>query len=181
MPRIDKNLRPIREPVRLTEPGADIGHAIRQLMQTLRQQIDTAMRARGIDLSFVHGMVLRTIAREPGVSGAQLARRTTVTAQSMNSLLRSMESAQLVVREKHPENRRTDCWFLTPLGLKQLEQAGEVVDHFMGRIRASISKADAARLVDLLQQCAAALQNGPEEKTSRQGESGSSRPSMRAR
>ena len=92
MARIDKNLRPIREPVPLTEPGADIGRRIRTLMQTFRQQVDTAMRARGIDVSFVHGMVLGTLAREPGISGAQLARRTTVTAQSMNGLLRSMES-----------------------------------------------------------------------------------------
>jgi DNA-binding MarR family transcriptional regulator len=175
MARLDKSLRPIREPVPLSEPGEDIGFAIRQLMQTLRQQVDTRLRARGIDLSFVHGMVLRTIAREPGISGAQLARRITVTAQSMNGLLRSMESTGLVVREKHPENRRTDCWFLTSLGLKQLQQAGEVVDQCMARIRSSISKVDAVRLVELLHQSAAALQGGAEDKGSRAAKSGAAR------
>ncbi len=127
-------------------------------MQTLRQTIDVGLRTRGIDLSFVHAMVLKTLAKEPGISGAQLARRISVTAQSMNGLLRSMERLGLVVREPHPENRRTDCWYMTAFGLRQMQSAGAVVDGVMGRIRASMSKADAAKLVDLLEQCAAALQ-----------------------
>jgi DNA-binding MarR family transcriptional regulator len=161
-----KHLRPIREPVPIPEPGADIGVALRQLMMTLRQTVETGLRARGIDNpSFVHGMLMKTLAREPGLSGAQLARRTAVTAQSMNGLLRGLEKATLLVREKHPENRRTDCWFLTAAGLKQLETATEVVDGVMARIRSAISKADSVRLVALLEQCAAAL--GAEEKAGR--------------
>jgi DNA-binding MarR family transcriptional regulator len=164
MPRPDRKLRPIREPVPLPEPGADVGFALRQVMQTLRQNIEGALRARGIDLSFVHAMVLKTLAREPGISGAQLARRITVTAQSMNGLLRSMESLGLVLRERHPENRRTDRWYMTSYGLSEMQQAGAIVDGVMGRIRASMSKADAAKLVELLELCAAALQTGAAEK-----------------
>jgi DNA-binding MarR family transcriptional regulator len=100
--------------------------------------------------------------KEPGISGAQLARRITVTAQSMNGLLRSMEKLGVVVREPHPENRRTDCWYMTTYGLKEMQTGGQVVDGVMGRIRAAMSKADAAKLVELLQQCAAALQAEPE-------------------
>ena len=162
MARSDRTLRPIREPVPLPEPGTDVGFALRQVMQTLRQNIDLALRERGIDLSFVHAMVLKTLAKEPGISGAQLARRISVTAQSMNSLLRGMESLELVLREPHPENRRTDCWYMTTFGLKEMQNAGEIVDGVMGRIRASMSKADTAKLVDLLQQCASALQAGAE-------------------
>jgi DNA-binding MarR family transcriptional regulator len=169
MARHDRTLRPIREPVPLPEPGADVGLALRQVMQTLRQNIDEGLRGQGIDLSFVHAMVLKTLAKEPGISGAQLARRITVTAQSMNGLLRSMESLELVIREPHPENRRTDCWYMTTFGLKEMQQAGEVVDAVMGRIRASMSKADATKLVDLLQQCAVALQSGAKEKDSAKG------------
>ena len=176
MARPRQPLRPIREPVPLPEPGSDLGFALRQVMQTLRQTVDLSLRSRGIDLSFVHAMVLRTLAKEPGISGAQLARRITVTAQSMNGLLRGMESIGLVLREPHPENRRTDCWYMTAVGLKLLEQAGDVVDGVMGRIRSSISKADAARLVELLNQCAAALQNSAEEKPARTAKPAASRP-----
>ena len=166
MARNDRTLRPIREPVPLPEPGTDVGFALRQVMQNLRQNIDVALRARGVDLSFVHAMVLKTLAKEPGISGAQLARRISVTAQSMNSLLRGMESLGLVLREPHPENRRTDCWYMTTFGLKEMQNAGEIVDGVMGRIRASMSKADTAKLVDLLQQCASALQAGAEQGVS---------------
>jgi DNA-binding MarR family transcriptional regulator len=160
MTRSDRAQRPIREPVPLPEPGADVGMALRQVMQTLRQNIEAALRANGIELSFVHAMVLKTLAKEPGISGAQLARRTSVTAQSMNGILKGMERLGVVVREPHPENRRTDCWYMTTLGLKEMQSGGEIVDSVMGRIRASMSKADTARLVDLLQQCTAALQAG---------------------
>jgi len=139
MVRTDRAPRPIREPVPLPEPGADVGMALRQVLQTLRQNVEGALRARGIDLSFVHAMVLRTLAKEPGISGAQLARRITVTAQSMNGLLKSMQRLELVLREPHPENRRTDCWYMTTVGLKELQNAGEIVDSVMGRIRASMS------------------------------------------
>jgi DNA-binding MarR family transcriptional regulator len=176
MARNDRSLRPIREPVPLPEPGADVGFALRQVMQTLRQNIDLALRARGIELSFVNAMVLKTLAKEPGVSGAQLARRTNVTAQSMNGLLRSMESLGLVLREPHPENRRTDCWYMTAFGLREMQNGGEVVDSVMGRMRASMSKADTAKLVELLQQCASALQAAPET-----GASSSSAASSAAR
>jgi DNA-binding MarR family transcriptional regulator len=163
MARADRTLRPIREPVPLPEPGADIGFALRQVMLTLRQNIDLALRERGIELSFVHAMVLKTLAKEPGISGAQLARRVTVTAQSMNSLLRSLEASGYILREPHPENRRTDCWFITTVGLKQLKDGGEIVDSVMGRMRAGMSKADAAKLVNLLQQCATALLQTPDD------------------
>src|SRR5690242_3319762 len=102
MVRNDKPPRPIREPVPLPEPGADVGMALRQVMQTLRQNIESALRAQGVELSFVHAMVLKTLAKEPGISGAQLARRVTVTAQSMNGLLKGMERLGHVMREPHP-------------------------------------------------------------------------------
>jgi DNA-binding MarR family transcriptional regulator len=167
MARHSSDLRPIREPVLLPEPGTDVGFALRNLMQTFRQTVETAIRGSGLDLSFAHGMVLKTLSREPGSSGAQLARRAMVTAQSMNSLLHGMESTGLVVREKHPENRRTDCWFMTRAGFRQIEQAGDIIENVMARMLASISKTDAARLTELLQECAAALQSGAEEKPSK--------------
>jgi DNA-binding MarR family transcriptional regulator len=169
MARAATDLRPIREPVPLPEPGSDVGFALRNLMQTFRQRVETALREQALDLSFAHGMVLKHLAKEPGLSGAQLARRTIVTAQSMNGLLHGLESTGMVVRERHPENRRTDCWFMTRAGYRQIQQVGEIVDGIITRMLASLSKADAARLSDLLQECAGALQGGTEESTRRAG------------
>jgi DNA-binding MarR family transcriptional regulator len=162
MTRTSADARPIREPVPLPEPGSDVGFALRNLMQTFRQRVETALREQGLDLSFAHGMVLKHLAKEPGLSGAQLARRTIVTAQSMNGLLHGLESTGMVVRERHPENRRTDCWFMTRAGYKQMQQVHDTIDEIIARMLASLSKADAARLTDLLQECATALQSGAE-------------------
>jgi DNA-binding MarR family transcriptional regulator len=160
MTRNSPDLRPIREPVPLPEPGSDVGSALRNLMQTFRQCVDSAIRDAGLDVSFAHGMVLKNLAKQPGLSGAQLARRAMVAAQSMNSLLRGMESTGMIVREKHPENRRIDCWFMTRAGYRQMERAGEIIEGIMARMLASLPKGDARRLSELLQDCAAALQSG---------------------
>ena len=167
MARNSSDLRPIREPVPLPEPGSDVGSALRNLMQTFRQAVDSTIRAHGLDISFAHGMVLKQLAREPGMSGAQLARRAMVTAQSMNGLLHGMESTGMIVREQHPENRRTDCWFMTRAGYSQVEQAGELIEGIISRMLASLSRNDASRLSELLQECASALQSGADEKSKR--------------
>jgi len=153
--------------VPVSEPGQDVGLALRQLMHTLRQNVEAALRAQDIDLSFVHGMVLKNLAREPGLSGAQVARRALVTAQTMNGVLRSMEAAALIVREPHPENRRQDCWFLTKDGARRMEQAHEVVDGVLSRMLAPLSRADAARLTALLRECTDTLQATPGATTAR--------------
>src|SRR5690349_20913769 len=101
MTRTSPDLRPIREPVPLPEPGSDVGFALRNLMQTFRQRIEAALREQGLELSFAHAMVLKHLAKEPGLSGAQLARRAIVTAQSMNGLLHGLESTGMVVHEPH--------------------------------------------------------------------------------
>ena len=163
MARTSADLRPIREPVPLIEPGSDVGFALRNLMQTLRQRIETALREQELNLSFAHTMVMKHLAKEPGLSGAQLARRTIVTAQSMNGLLHGLESTGMVVHEPHPENRRTDCWFMTRTGYRQLQQVGDTVEGIVARMLGSLSKADAARLSELLQECATALQSGAED------------------
>ena len=180
MARNSPDLRPIREPVPLPEPGSDVGFALRNLMQTFRQCVDSAIRDAGLDVSFAHGMVLKHLAKEPGLSGAQLARRALVAAQSMNSLLRGMESTGMIVREKHPENRRIDCWFMTRAGYRQVERVGEIVEGIIARMLATLSKGDAARLSELLQDCATALQSGAgadakPARRARGGVSGSSR------
>jgi hypothetical protein len=84
--------RAIREPVQLPEPEHDVARALRDVMHAFRTIMEGEMRSRGASLSFAHAMLLKALAREPGLSGAQAARRTQVTAQTMNVLLRNLES-----------------------------------------------------------------------------------------
>jgi DNA-binding MarR family transcriptional regulator len=150
-------LREIREPVQFPESEHDVARALRDVMHTFRIIMEGEMRSRGSSLSFAHAMVLMAMAREPGLSGAQVARRTQVTAQTMNVLLRNLESVGYAVREPNPENKRADRWFLTQDGLRHMQLGQSVADGLMAKMLLPLSEKDADRLRELLQKCATAL------------------------
>ena len=54
---------------------------------------------------------LSALEAAPGLSGAELARRSLVTPQTMNAILVNLEAAGLVVRRPHPEHG--PCYRLT--------------------------------------------------------------------
>ena len=149
--------KPIREPVQLSEPTHDVARALKEVMHSFRTIMEGEMRARGEALSFAHAMLMMSLAREPGLSGAQVARRQQVTAQTMNGLLRNLEAAGYAVREPNPENRRADRWFLTLTGLRHLEQGRGVADEVVRKMLVPLTDRDADRLCELLQRCALAL------------------------
>jgi DNA-binding MarR family transcriptional regulator len=149
--------RPIRDPVHLAEPTHDVARALKEVMHSFRTIVESEIRTRGEALSFAHAMLMMSLAREPGLSGAQVARRQQVTAQTMNVLLRNLESAGFALREPNPENRRADRWFLTHDGLRHLEQGRLIADEVMRKMLVPLTTKDADRLCELLQRCARAL------------------------
>lgn len=149
--------KPIRDPVPIPEPSHDVARALREVMHAFRTTMEAEMRSRGAVLSFAHAMLLMSLAREPGLSGAQAARRAQVTAQTMNGLLRNLEMTGYAVREPNPENRRADRWFLTQDGLRHLEQGRGVADALMRKMLLPLTDKDAEHLCELLQKCATAL------------------------
>ena len=157
--------RVIRDPVQLPEPEHDVARALRDVMHTFRTIMEGEMRSRGSALSFAHAMLLMAVAREPGLSGAQVARRTQVTAQTMNVLLRNLESVGYAVREPNPENKRADRWFLTQDGLRHMQLGHSVADALAAKMLLPLSAKDADRLQGLLQKCATALHEVQDGKT----------------
>ncbi len=158
MPRSDrKQSHILREPVQLPEPEHDVARALREVMHSFRTIMESEMRSRGSALSFAHAMLMKTLAQEPALSGAQLARRGQVTAQTMNSLLRNLESVGYAVREKNAENKRADRWFLTQDGLRHMQLGHSVADDLMNKMLVPLTPKDADRMCELLKKCAAAL------------------------
>ena len=151
----DSNL--IREPIVMPEPEHDVARALKEVLRALGTVMEGRMRSRGEALSFAQTMLLVFLAREPGLSGAQAARRSHVTAQTMNGLLRNLEAGGYVGREPNPENRRADRWFLTQKGLLHLEKGKGVADDVMHQMLAPLTDKDTERLCGLLSKCAKAL------------------------
>jgi len=147
----------IREPVQIPEPEHDVARALKQVMHSFRTIVEGRMRARGPASSFAHALLMFSLAREPGLSGAQAARRAQVTAQTMNGLLRNLEAAGYAVREQNPENRRADRWFLTRAGLRHLERGTAIADGVTRVMLTSMSNTEVRQLRALLHKCARAL------------------------
>lgn len=148
-----------------------IGFLLKSLQHTLRQRMDEALRKQGLELSFAHLAALFNLHYDPGISGAKLARRAMVSAQTMNSALRALEVDGYIERRPHPDSRRADSWSLTRRGLTSLERARTVGSTVFGRMLAAWTTQEVAAFEDSLQRCVAALEEDTEhDVTERVGE-----------
>jgi len=141
------------------------GYLIKELQQRLRTQIEARIRAKGLWMSFPHSVVLMTLQEEPGLSGAQLARRNSVTAQTMNGLLVPLEAKGLIERRPDPENARVLKCYLKPVGEQWLKagssEAAAVFEQMLGKL----SERERGEFRRILSRCIAALQAGEADRT----------------
>src|SRR5918912_1112116 len=66
---------------------------------------------------------LSVLGRDPGMSGADLARACNTTPQAMNGVLSTMERGGLIQRQPHPTHGRILRATLTPKGRAVLDAA----------------------------------------------------------
>jgi DNA-binding MarR family transcriptional regulator len=139
------------------KPDRIVAFLLKSLHHSLRQALEEALRAQAVDLSFAHCAALFTLHYEPGITGAQVARRALVSAQTMNAVLRRLETDGLIERRPHPESRCADSWHLTEQGLEQLARARIIGDSVFSRMLGALSAAEVERLETYLRRCIAAL------------------------
>ncbi|HEX7081016.1 MAG TPA: MarR family transcriptional regulator [Gammaproteobacteria bacterium] len=138
-------------------PERVVGFLLKSLTSSLRQSVEEALRERGIPMSFAQLAALFTLYFEPGITGAQLARRAMVSAQTMSAGLGRLEREGLIERRPHPESRRADSWHLTDDGRRRLEQACAVGDAVFTRMLSALEPDEVERLQDYLGRCVTAL------------------------
>jgi DNA-binding MarR family transcriptional regulator len=102
------------------------GFLIRQVWHELRGAMDVALRPHG--LSAAQYGVISVLSRDPGVSGAELARASNISPQAMNELLGVLERSGLVERSPHPTHGRILQVNLTDEGRRRLDEARPAVD-----------------------------------------------------
>ena len=138
--------------------GDNIGYLLKQLGSAFRRHIDNELRHGELDLSMAHMAALFTLLEEPGLAGAQLARRIMISPQAMNGVLHRLEDELLIVRHPHPDNRRTDCWNLTAAGDNRLARARKIGDVVLSRMLKGFSTAEQQTLRSYIGRCIAALE-----------------------
>jgi DNA-binding MarR family transcriptional regulator len=102
-----------------------IGYLLRQASHTLRGALDATLRRHG--LTAPQYSVLSVLARDPGSSGADLARACNTTPQAMNGVLATLERDGLVERRPHPTHGRIVQVTLSGEGERRLEAANPAV------------------------------------------------------
>ena len=101
------------------------GYLLRQAWNAFRDAMDAALREHG--LSSAQYAALSVLARDPGASGAELARACNTTPQAMNGVLKMLERDRLVERSPHPTHGRILEARLTPEGDRRLAAATPAV------------------------------------------------------
>jgi DNA-binding MarR family transcriptional regulator len=158
---LPKNPESFGDWLKLEKPEHILGFLLKSLQHTLRQRIDEALRKQGVELSFAQFAALFNLHNDPGVTGARLARRAFVSAQTMNSALRALELDGYIERRPHPLSRRADSWSLTELGLAELSRARQVGRAVFARMLGQFDDKEIAAFEDYLRRCIAALDGEP--------------------
>ena len=68
-------------------------------------------------------VVLRVVAREPGITQIQIVERAASDPNTIAAILRLLEQRGLVDRQSHSRDRRARCVFLTAAGRKLQQRA----------------------------------------------------------
>src|SRR4051794_19508354 len=101
------------------------GYLLRQAWHAFRAAMEAGLRAHG--LTGAQYGVLSVLARDPGASGAELARAVSTTPQAMNGVLGTLERGGLIERGAHPTHGRILQATLTDEGRRRLRAASPAV------------------------------------------------------
>jgi len=133
------------------------GYLLRQAWHAFRGAMDAALRAHG--LSGAQYAVLSVLARDPGMSGADLARACNTTPQAMNGVLATLERDGLIERHPHPTHGRILQATLSREGERRLAAATPAVRALERSIEDGLSRAELAAVKAWLVAAAARLED----------------------
>jgi DNA-binding MarR family transcriptional regulator len=100
-------------------------YAVGRVNQGIRREMN--LRLAGLGLSAQEYTTLSVLRARPGLSNAQLARRSLVAPQSMIEILTKLERRGLVRRDVDPAHGRIRRAALTPAGRRLLDRADPAI------------------------------------------------------
>lgn len=137
---------------------ASIGYAMKEASAALRGAMDDALRP--LELSVSQYSSLEVLGQQPGLSAAELARRTFVTRQSMQGVLQGLAARGLLTRPAEAPQGRALPTELTADGRALLRRASRAVAEVEHRMLDGLSAEDQGQLHRDLVRCAEALRGG---------------------
>ncbi|WP_369191449.1 MarR family winged helix-turn-helix transcriptional regulator [Streptomyces sp. R08] len=120
-----------------TKAPPSLLYMVKQVELVVRSRLDELVRPHGI--TALQYTALTVLERHDGLSAAQLARDSFVTAQSIADLVRSLEGRGLIRRERNPRNRRELLILLTGEGRALLTDCAGPVRELEERMVAQLT------------------------------------------
>lgn len=107
------------------DPSSRTGFLAWQLAQAMWPRLERALHP--LDLTLAQQNALTLVVLVPGISSAELARRSGITAQSMGSAVNALIGRGLLERRPHPTNRRIMQLHITDAGHDLAERAQDLM------------------------------------------------------
>lgn len=123
-------------------------YLIGRIDRIVRRAFDERLKEFG--LTALPYTALTVLAARPGLSNAQLARRSFMTPQGMNQVVEALEAKGMVRRVPSPHNRRVRCIELTERGTWVVEQCEDRVHRFEQSLLRSLEAGEQEELNRLL-------------------------------
>lgn len=124
-------------------------YLVARLDRLVRSQLADVLEP--FDLSVPQYTLLSVIEHRPGLSNAQLARRSYITAQAMHQVVNGLEERGLIARRVSPDHGRIQLTELTDEGVAILKACDEEVTRLEERIFGSLGEEGEGRLRELLE------------------------------
>jgi len=128
------------------------GHLIRRLHQHSAAVFQHRVKAAGHDVTSVQFAALTTLAEQPGLDQAGLAKRIAYDRATIGGVIKRLEQKGWVIRQPDAEDRRAIKVALTPDGAAVLAELTPVVLDLQADILSGLSPSDRQALLQLMKQ-----------------------------
>jgi DNA-binding MarR family transcriptional regulator len=129
--------------------GPRTSYLVARLDRLVRSQLSDVLES--FELSVPQYTLLSVLEHRPGLSNAQLARRSYITAQAMHQVVNGLEERGLIARRVSPDHGRIQLTELTDEGMAMLKACDEEVTRLEERIFGGLGEKGEDRLRALLQ------------------------------
>lgn len=135
-----------------------LGYLLRQAQAAVRLTMDRSLTELGVTPP--QFAVLTMLKAYPGLSGADVARLTFLTPQTVGLIIRNLERDGAIRKARHPVHGRILQWSLTPHGATLLRGCRQRVLEVEARLSAGLDGKTEAAIRRWLSKIATEMQDG---------------------
>ena len=138
-----------------SSPRPRLSYLVKRVEQGSRTLLVDGLRELGLTIS--EYTALSVLQVRDGMSSAELARRSFVSAQAMNQVVTALEARELLVRRPDPTHRKVLRASLTAEGARVLDRCEVVIDAAEAVMTYGMSRAQVRGLTAALTRCSKAI------------------------